>query len=120
MVVHKKIAGNHAEQQACDFLQARGMKLIERNYRANYGEIDLIMQDGNDIVFVEVRSRTHDHFGSAIESINSKKQQKILQTAELFLQKKNWLDNKNCRFDVVGVNAGHIEWIEDAFTADIL
>jgi len=120
MVVHRKKLGALAEQQACDFLQAKGLTVLEKNYRTASGEIDLIMRDDRDIVFIEVRSRKQSHYGSAVESINETKQRKILNTSLLFLQQRNWLDKVDCRFDVIGIDHGCIEWIRDAFTADIL
>ena len=112
--------GNEAEERACQFLQAQGLELIAKNYHSYSGEIDLIMRDNEDIVFIEVRSRDKNNYGSAIESITLRKQQKILKTSLIFLQQRNWLNKINCRFDVVGVNQQNIEWIQDAFTADIL
>ncbi len=120
MVAHNKKTGDRAEQRACQFLLARGFKLILKNYRCKHGEIDLIMQDGKDIVFVEVRSRANTNYGSAIESINRNKQRKILETSIHFLQQRNWLNTVNCRFDVIGIHHNDLEWIKDAFTADIL
>ncbi len=120
MVAHKKKTGDHAEQRACHFLLAQGLKLILKNYRCKYGEIDLIMQDSKDVVFVEVRSRANTAFGSAIESVNKSKQRKILDTSIHFLQQRNWLNKANCRFDVIGIHQNELEWIKDAFTADIL
>jgi putative endonuclease len=120
MVVHKKIVGNLAEQRACQFLQAQGLKLITQNFRTIHGEIDLIMREGDEIVFIEVRSRAKNDYGTPIESINKNKQKKVIKTSLIFLQQRNWLDKVNCRFDVIGVNQDHLEWIQDAFTADIL
>lgn len=120
MVVHKKKSGELAEQRACDYLQAQGLELITKNFRTVAGEIDLIMCDDKEIVFVEVRSRAHEEYGSAIESININKQRKILKTAFYFLQQRNGFHKANCRFDVIGVSHDDIEWIQDAFTADIL
>lgn len=120
MVIHKKDRGQLAEQQACQYLQENGLKLIAQNYRAQCGEIDLIMRDGKDIVFVEVRSRKNNDYGSAVESITPNKQKKILKTTLIFLQQRNWLNKVNCRFDVIGVNPDHLEWIQDAFTMDML
>lgn len=120
MAAHKKQVGALAEQRACHFLQAHGLKLITQNYRSTFGEIDLVMQDKKEIVFVEVRSRASNHYGSASESVNALKQQKIIKTSLLFLQQRNWLNNITCRFDVIGIQQDHIEWIQDAFTADIL
>jgi putative endonuclease len=120
MAAHKKKTGDHAEQRACKFLQAHGLKVITQNYRCKLGEIDLIMQDGEDVVFVEVRSRISLDYGSAIESISRNKQKKVINTSLCFLQQRNWLDKKNCRFDVIGIHQHDLEWIKDAFTADIL
>src|SRR5580692_493333 len=101
MAVRKK-SGDLAEQKACEFLQARGLKLIMKNYRCIFGEIDLIMRDDHDIVFIEVRSRTNTDYGSPIESITKSKQKKIMGTSIHFLQQRNWLNKVNSRFDVVG------------------
>lgn len=119
MAVRKKI-GDLAEQKACEYLQAHGLKLIIKNYRCVYGEVDLIMRDDQDIVFIEVRSRTNTGYGSAIESINKNKQKKIMGTSIRFLQQRNWLNKVNSRFDVIGIHHDSIEWIKDAFTVDIL
>jgi putative endonuclease len=115
-ILDKKSKGDLAEQKACDFLQSQGLQLIIRNYRCRYGEIDLIMHDKNDIVFVEVRSRACSDYGHPEESVNRHKQKKILHTALYFLQEKNTLDTIDCRFDVIGLLNNQIEWIKDAFT----
>ena len=120
MVAHNKKQGDLAELRACKFLLAEGLKLILQNYRCIHGEIDLIMQDGKDIVFVEVRSRTNINYGCPIESINKNKQRKIWDTTIHFLQQRNWLNKANCRFDVIGIHHNDLEWVKDAFTADIL
>jgi putative endonuclease len=118
--LNKKKLGDVAEQKACAFLEARGLKLIARNYRSSVGEIDLIMQDNhhnhNEIVFVEVRSRAYSYYGTAVESINKTKQKKVIKSAISYLQKRDWLDKIDCRFDVIGVSPTHIEWIKDAFS----
>ena len=73
--------GQKAEEEACKFLTQKGLKLIAKNYRTPRGEIDLIMQDSSEIVFIEVRSRKNSLFGTPIETIHFKKQQKIIYTA---------------------------------------
>lgn len=80
--------GRTAETLACDFLQKQGLKLIQKNFNCPCGEIDLIMQDKEAVVFVEVRLRRHSHLGTAIETVNRQKQQKLIKTALLYLQKK--------------------------------
>ena len=108
--------GRNAEQKACDFLLAKGLHLIARNFHCSLGEIDLIMQDGEDIVFVEVRSRSSADYGSAIESINKNKQKKVIKSAVFYLKKRNWLEKVNYRFDVIGFSPSDCEWIKNAFS----
>lgn len=110
--------GYLAEKMACEFLQTKGLQLKMRNYRCKMGEIDLIMQDVDEIVFVEVRLRTHSIYGNALESIDAKKQKKIIHSALDYLQKHHLLDKINSRFDVIGFSKGHINWIRDAFSYD--
>lgn len=114
--LNKKQLGNIAEEKACAFLQKKGFCLVERNYRSPVGEIDLIMQDKNEVVFIEVRSRAYATYGTAIESINKTKQQKVMKSAIYYLQKRKWLDKVNYRFDVVGCSPTNIEWIKNAFS----
>lgn len=116
MDIPKVKIGRLAEQEACDFLLKQGLQLIIQNYRGPQGEIDLIMQDGDDRVFVEVRKRNRSDFGDAIESVSYQKQQKIIHTALRYLQSINGLDNIACRFDIIGIQQNKIEWIKDAFT----
>lgn len=107
--------GNAAEQLAALFLQSKGLKLVETNFRCAYGEIDLIMQDGNTLVFIEVRLRSSTRFGGAAMSIDSSKQQKLRRSAALYLQTHG---ESPCRFDAVlmtKVDVNTIVWIRDAF-----
>ena len=111
--------GERAEQFALNYLQSKNLKLIERNFRCKHGEIDLIMQDKNSLVFIEVRYRKHLQFGDGAESINYRKQQKILKTAEFFLQRHVNYNQYPCRIDVVSIGPGNtdIDWIPNAFEA---
>ena len=86
---------------SCKFLLSKGFSLLQQNYRCRYGEIDLIMSDKEDIVFVEVRSRSRTDYGRAGESINASKKKKLIKTATLFLQTKDWLYKVHSRFDVI-------------------
>ena len=107
--------GNAAEDAAADFLQQKGLKLIARNFRCPYGEIDLIMQDGKTLVFIEVRLRSSSNFGGAAMSITQSKQQKLKRSAERYMQLHGecaW------RFDAIlmqSINTGTIEWVHNAF-----
>lgn len=122
MDTSKQAIGKKAEQQANDFLQAHGLTLVEANFRTRFGEIDLIMQDQADIVFVEVRTRNRIDYGSALESVSQSKQKKIIKTALSYLQQKKQLDKIGCRFDVIAIDNLNpikpIEWIKNAFSVD--
>jgi putative endonuclease len=106
--------GAAAEQQACDYLQQQGLRLITRNFRCRLGEIDLIMRDKNSLVFVEVRCRKNNFFGGGLDSITTIKQTKLSRAASFYLQ-HNGLTEAPCRFDAIAITANNIEWIKNAF-----
>ncbi len=108
--------GLRSEHEAGQFLQTKGLKPIINNYRCPYGEIDLIMQEGDVLVFIEVRSRNQQHYGGALESIDRRKRQKLLKSVNHYLQKHQLLDKIDCRMDVIGFSNNAIEWIKDAFS----
>lgn len=106
--------GKNAEQQALHYLVAHGLKHLDSNYYCKGGEIDLIMNDAEQLVFVEVRYRSRSDYGSAAESVTVAKQRKLIIAAQHYLMTSG-LD-KPCRFDVVGIdNKRKINWIKDAF-----
>jgi putative endonuclease len=110
--------GAEIEVMALEFLQAEGLELLCRNYRCRRGEIDLIMRDKAVLVFIEVRYRKSNYFGSAAESITATKQQRITTAAAHYLQHSREAGKMPCRFDVVAVTvAKHrdLDWIKDAF-----
>jgi putative endonuclease len=108
-------SGQHAEKLAIIYLQQHGLKLLESNYRCRFGEIDLIMQDGKEIVFVEVRLRSHATFGGAKESITRDKQRKLASAASHYLAAHG---SAPCRFDAMLLATPatqQFEWIRNAF-----
>ena len=106
--------GREAEQQAFDYLRRHGLIEVERNYRCRFGEIDLIMRDGQTLVFVEVRKRASSAFGGAPASIDARKQHKLLVAARHYIGSKGKIPD--CRFDAVLLNGDNrIEWIRNAF-----
>jgi putative endonuclease len=108
-------SGKLAEALAADYLQARGLRLLERNYDCRLGEIDLILADGPTLVFAEVRLRRSSDFGGAAASITAAKRQRILRAARHYLSGR---PERPCRFDVVLLDAlaqERVEWIKDAF-----
>jgi len=111
-----KRKGDWAENLALDYLTQAGLKLVERNYRCKQGEIDLVMQDGKDLVFVEVRYRNTQKFGGALSSVDWRKQKKIISTASQYLQTLR--NTPPCRFDVIAIqDMQKIEWLKNAFNA---
>lgn len=113
--------GKQAEQRALKFLSGYGLKFLGRNFRAGRGEIDLILQDGKTIVFVEVRARSSSGYMDAIESIDRRKVDNIIRASRHYLQKHGISDSALCRFDVVTLTGASrspkIEWIKGAFEA---
>ena len=114
--------GIDAESACCTYLQQQGLKLLAKNYRSRRGELDLVMQEKDIVVFIEVRYRKNDAYGGAIESITQSKQQKLRATAEQYLQQETSLSNG--RFDVVAMTKkiqnnqtdGYtFDWIKNAF-----
>ena len=111
----RQASGERAEALAAQYLQARGLRLLERNYRCRMGEIDLILAEGPVLVFAEVRLRRNARFGGAAASITAAKRQRILRAARHYLSGK---PECACRFDAVlldALAADRIEWIKDAF-----
>lgn len=99
---NKRAKGAVFEQKARQFLEKQGLKFVDQNATFKCGELDLIMQAGKTLVFVEVRQRKNAQFGTALESINYTKQQKWLKAANAWLALRNQsLDTADCRFDVV-------------------
>jgi len=116
--------GQQAEDVALKFLQTKGMRLIARNYRCKLGEIDLVMQDDGALVFIEVRYRKQSNFGDGAESVDFRKQQKIIRSAEHFLQQHRQYSQSPCRIDVISISKQQnsdyqeiINWIPNAIQA---
>jgi len=106
--------GRDAEQLAFEYLRRHGLTKVERNYRCRFGEIDLIMRDGQTLVFVEVRMRASGSFGGAPESIDAHKQRKLLSAARHYIGSIGKIPD--CRFDAVLLNGdSQVEWIKNAF-----
>lgn len=111
--------GNYAEELAKEYLCKQGLRLIERQYRSKLGEIDLIMQERQTLVFVEVRYRETDEFGAPEETITASKQRRLIKTAQFYQQTHAFTENLYSRFDVVAILGSKpnlkITWIPNAF-----
>ena len=116
-----KEIGAEAEKLAQDFLQQKGLSLVECNYQVKGGEIDLIMRDDPHLVFIEVRYRKNDRFGSGAETVDYRKQSRIIKAATNYLMDKSGRATQPARFDVISITSSEsqpeIEWIKDAFQA---
>lgn len=119
--MERRSKGKAAEQAAADYLHQRGLTLLESNFHCRQGELDLIMEDGSTLVFVEVRSRQAGALVSAAESVNWRKQQRLIMAARFYMHRYR-CHERLCRFDVVCVSTGasgpgKFHWIKDAFDA---
>lgn len=110
----KSLLGQSAELRAETYLKTHGLKLLARNWRCRFGEIDLIMQDAATLVFIEVRLRSHSDFGGAAASVTPAKQKKLLAAARQYLSALKTLPP--CRFDVIALDSDAApQWIRNAF-----
>ena len=108
----KQQQGRAGEQAALAYLRRQGLKLVEANFSCGGGEIDLIMRDGDTLVFVEVRERADADHGGAAASIGPMKVRRIVHAAETYLQRFD--EVPACRIDVIAIDAGHLDWLQNA------
>lgn len=101
MEQHKHLLGQWAEQTALLFLQSQQYQYVNKNYHSRFGEIDLIVKRGNELVFVEVKARSACSYAGACEVISYSQRRKIIKTAQFFLQRYPNYYNFDCRFDVI-------------------
>jgi putative endonuclease len=111
--------GRDAETLACDFLVRAGLIVLTRNFRCRLGEIDVVLRDGATVVVAEIRYRADNAFGTPAETVDGRKQMKLIACARRFLQSHPALATAPLRFDVVTLSGPQrrIEWIRDAFRA---
>ncbi|MGC1548016.1 MAG: YraN family protein [Rhodanobacter sp.] len=116
-----RTTGAAFEQRACTELERAGLKLLARNYTTRHGELDLVMRDGDVVVFVEVRYRVRAGHGDAIASITQSKRDKLIRTAQLWLAAHPQHAQRACRFDVVSYDGpadnAQMQWLRGAFEA---
>lgn len=113
--------GDAGEADALAFLAARGLRPLARNARFKGGELDLVMLEGDTLVFVEVRRRGRADFGDALDSVDARKARKLVLAARLYLQRQPRHAQRDCRFDVVAFDGDAApRWVRGAFTLDDL
>lgn len=115
-----RTVGNTAEQIALDYLLSQNLCLLDRNFHCRLGEIDLIMLDNDCLVFIEVRYRKANSFGSAAASVDRRKQRKLIKAASYYLGRHRRLGDRTIRFDVVALDGptesqSKLQWLQDAF-----
>ena len=111
---YKKLLGGAGEKRVAAYLKKQGCKILKRNYRTPFGEADLIVQDKDEIAFVEVKTRTTDEYGTPREAVGTDKQRRYKKIAECFWKEEG--EEPNARFDVAEVYAdGKIEYYKNAF-----
>lgn len=113
--------GNQAERLSEQLLLKSGMRLLARNYRCKQGELDLVMRDADTVVFVEVRYRRKNQWGDAVETVDWRKQKRLIAAAHHYLLTHPHLADNSCRFDVVAAQGNPADpasyrWIREAFT----
>ena len=117
----KRARGIRGEDLAVTYLKKKGYKIIERNYRCQWGEIDLIARDKGTLIFVEIKSRSSTGFGLPQDAVDHFKQKKLIQAAKAYMAEHHVQETIPARFDVVAVNftpsGSEIELIKDAFQA---
>ncbi|OQW35436.1 MAG: hypothetical protein A4E19_01350 [Nitrospira sp. SG-bin1] len=111
--------GQASEMQAERFLLAKGYRILDRNVRTSFGELDLVAEDHGVVVFVEVKGRATEAFGGALFAVDHRKRDRLARLAAQYLAQRHWSE-KACRFDVVLVQGspsdqGRIQHLENAF-----
>lgn len=112
--LYKKLLGKKGEKLVLKYLKKQGCKILKKNYATPFGEADLIVQDGDEIAFVEVKTCTSDTFGAPREAVGTDKQRRYRQIAKFFWKENG--EEPNARFDVAEVfEDGSVEYFKYAF-----
>ncbi|MBQ8319833.1 MAG: YraN family protein [Clostridia bacterium] len=112
--LHKKILGRKGERLVEAYIKKQGMKILKKNYRTPFGEADLIAKDGDEIAFIEVKTRSNEAYGAPKEAVGTAKQERYQKMALYYWSQTR--TEPNARFDVAEVFAdGRIEYIKNAF-----
>lgn len=116
---HGQKPGPRGESMAADFLQKQGYTIVAKNYRQRMGEIDIVAEEGDCLVFVEVKTRKNDQYGNPFEAVDIRKQRKLSRLALGYISRHGGED-RNARFDVVAVyldrdSGSRVEHLKNAF-----
>jgi putative endonuclease len=111
----KRRLGFLGERRAVKYLKKQGYKILERNFKCPFGEIDIIVTKDDIVAFVEVKTRSSDYFGMPHEAVNRERCRRYINSAKFYFSGK--IINCTVRFDVLEILSGQINYIENAFTA---
>jgi putative endonuclease len=109
-----KEEGRRGEERAEEYLKGNGYRILEKNYRTPFGEIDIVAEEKGTLVFVEVKKRNTPRFGSPFEAVDALKRKRILRSA-LFYMKERRQTRRRVRFDVLGIDGEGVHLLKDAF-----
>jgi putative endonuclease len=112
--MNRQEEGFQGEEAAIKALKGEGYRILERNYRSRFGEIDVIAEDGDYLVFVEVKKRNTESFGPSFSSITKRKRDHLIKSALFYLKAHKCFD-RHVRFDVVGIDRGAAKIMKHAF-----
>ena len=113
--MNKRAKGTRYESMAACYLEEKGYRILEQNFRCKQGEVDIIAQDGKYLIFVEVKYRRNASHGYAVEAVLYKKQQNISRVAAFYLLRHGLSEDTPCRFDVIAIDGENIQHYENAF-----
>lgn len=117
---NRRSCGSYYEEMAAEYLQNRGHRILEKNFRCRMGEIDLISRVGREdypdtLVFTEVKFRSSGVCGEAVSAVDRRKQSKIYRVAQFYMMKHHIPEDTRCRFDVIAFDGGQIHHYPNAF-----
>lgn len=112
---NRRRVGAAYEEKAAEYLCSQGYRILERNFRCRLGEIDLIAEDCEVLVFLEVKYRKSSRYGSPAEAVTPAKQKTICRVADFYRMSRRVPESKSCRFDVVAILGEQVQIYKDAF-----
>lgn len=113
--LNRRKLGTEKETAACIFLESRGVSVLEQNYRCRQGEIDIIGQEGEYLVFFEVKYRRDEASGHPAEAVSRSKQRKICAVSDYYRYSRRYAQECAVRYDVIAITANQIIWYQNAF-----
>lgn len=119
-VTDRKTEGQRGEEIACKALKKRGYRILDKNFSCRHGELDIVAEDNDVVCFIEVKSRSSENYGLPEEAVTRWKKRKLLNTAFVYIEKKN-IKDRDMRFDIISVDlkTRKARILKDAFDADL-